>query len=200
VTSLLVGAEPLRFAVVTSPSNAELLAGVSKGDGAAWRQLVDRYSGLIWSVARGTCHDQSAAADVSQTVWLRLAEHVDRIREPDRLGSWLATTARHEAIRVSKLSRRVQPSDDVALEVDATAPLPGERMEDAEIAGAVRQAFDRLGERCRELLRLLTAEPRLDYQTISAMTGRPIGSLGPTRARCLEQLRALLAGTAGGEA
>jgi RNA polymerase sigma factor (sigma-70 family) len=195
-----VGTEPVRFAFVDPPSNAELLAGVAKGDSAAWRQLVDRFSGLVWSVARATCPDPSAAADVSQTVWLRLAEHVDRIREPDRLGSWLATTARHEAIRVSKLSRRMQPSDDLALEYDATAVLPGEGIEDAEVVGAVREAFERLNERCRELLRLLTAEPRLDYQTISAMTGRPIGSLGPTRARCLDQLRALLTGTAGGDA
>ena len=200
MTSLPVRSDPLRFAFVGPPSNAELLAGVAKGDRAAWRELVDRYSGLIWSVARATSPDPSAAADVSQTVWLRLAEHVDRIREPDRLGSWLATTARHEAIRVSKLSRRMQPTEDLAYEVDPTAVLPGEGLEDAEVAGAVRQAFDRLNERCRELLRLLTAEPRLDYQTISAMTGRPIGSLGPTRARCLDQLRALLAPSAGGEA
>lgn len=200
MTAVAVEPHPLRFAVVTSPSNAELLHGVAHGDSAAWRQLVDRYSGLIWSVARGTCPDAASAADVSQTVWLRLAEHVDRIREPDRLGSWLATTARHEAIRVSKLSRRFQPSDELAQEVDTTGVLPGEGLEDAEAAGAVRAAFERLGERCRELLRLLTAEPRLDYQTIAALTGRPIGSLGPTRARCLDQLRALLGGTAGGGA
>jgi RNA polymerase sigma factor (sigma-70 family) len=183
---------------VTAPSNAELLAGVASGDSTAWKHLVDRYAGLIWSVARATCPDPAAAADVSQTVWLRLAEHVDRVREPDRLGSWLATTARHEAIRVSKLSRRMQPTEDLSVEVDPTAGEPGDRIEDEELSGAVRLAFDRLGERCRELLRLLTAEPRLDYQTISAMTGRPIGSLGPTRARCLEQLRAHLAAVPGG--
>jgi RNA polymerase sigma factor (sigma-70 family) len=191
-------ADPLRFVAVDGTSNAELLAGVAVSDSGAWRQLVDRFGGLVWSVARGVCDDPVAAADVSQTVWLRLAENVDRIREPDRLGAWLATTARHEAIRVSKLHRRVQPTDDLGVEADPGAALPGERLEDLELAGAVRQAFERLGERCRELLRLLTAEPRLDYQTISMLTGRPVGSLGPTRARCLEQLRAHLAATPGG--
>ena len=197
MTSVAEVAEPLRSVTVRSASPAELLAGVNRGDAGAWAELVERFSGLVWSVARSVCADADVAADVSQTVWLRLAEHADRIREPDRLAAWLATTARHEAIRLSKLGRRFEPTDDFAAEADASAPLPGERLEDAEAAGAVHRAFQKLGDACRELLRLLTAEPKLDYQTIAEMTGRPIGSLGPTRARCLDKLRTLLADVGG---
>lgn len=171
---------------------AELLAGVARGDDKAWEAIVERYAGLVWSVARSVASDPGAAADVSQTVWLRLAEHSQRIREPDRLASWLAITARHEAIRLSKAARRQSASDDLADRIDATASVPGERLEDRETLGEVRRAFLHLSAACQDLLRLLTAEPRLDYDTIAVLVDRPIGSIGPTRARCLDHLRRLL--------
>ena len=111
MTAQPVVPETLRSVAMPPPSPAELLAGVARGDDRAWAALVERYAGLVWSVTRSVCNDPTIAADVSQTVWLRLAEHCERIREPDRLGSWLATTARHEAIRLSKLNRRLVPTD-----------------------------------------------------------------------------------------
>ncbi|HET9443201.1 MAG TPA: sigma-70 family RNA polymerase sigma factor [Acidimicrobiales bacterium] len=172
-----------------SPSATELLAAVVRRDAGAWELLVERYAGLVWSVARAQSLDPTAAADVSQTVWLRLAESCERIRDPERLGAWLATTARNEAIRLSKSARREQPVDLVREESDPLAPAPGERLETGERLAEVRRAFARLDEACQELLRLLTQEPKLDYQAVAELTGRPIGSIGPTRGRCLDRLR-----------
>ena len=172
---------------------ADLLAAVVRRDPGAWEALVGRYAGLVWSVARAQSLDHAGAADVSQTVWLRLAESCEKIRDPERLGAWLATTARNEAMRLSKAARREQPVDLVREEADPMAAGPGERLETDERLAEVRRAFALLDEPCQELLRLLSSEPRLDYQTIADMTGRPIGSIGPTRGRCLERLRRNLA-------
>jgi RNA polymerase sigma factor (sigma-70 family) len=169
-----------------------LLARAAHGDQAAWDQLVDRYGRLVWSVARSFGLDEATAGDVSQTVWLRLVEHCAGIRDPDRLPGWLATTTRREALRVLRNSRRQQPSELTRTAADPTAPLPDELLLDDELSRTVAVAFRQLPERCRQLLRLLTAVPRLDYRTISGVIDRPVGSIGPTRARCLERLRHLM--------
>jgi len=171
----------------------DLLGRAAVGDREAWDEIVERYGRLVWSVVRGFRLDAAAAADVTQTVWLRLVEHVGRIEEPDRLPGWLATTARNESLRVSRASRRQVP---VAVELDPPDPgavSPEEKVLDDELAADVAGAFAHLDEGCRELLRLLTLDPPLDYQTVSELLGRPIGSIGPTRGRCLDRLRALLA-------
>lgn len=160
------------------------------GECAAWSRLVDRFSGLVWSVARGHGLDPADAADVSQTTWLKLAEHVHRVREPDRLGAWLATTARHEALRTLRCAARQVP-------VDYDFDLVESDQEDVE-AGLLRQerdaslwrAFQTLGPPCQSLLRILMADPPPSYAEVSAALGMPVGSIGPCRARCLERLRA----------
>jgi RNA polymerase sigma factor (sigma-70 family) len=169
-----------------------LLARAAQGDQGAWDQLVDRYGRLVWSVARSFGLDEATAGDVSQTVWLRLVEHCASIRDPERLAGWLATTTRREALRVLRNRRRQQPSELPQTVADPTTPLPDERLLERELSHSVAVAFSRLPERCRQLLRLLTAVPRLDYQMISRITDRPVGSIGPTRARCLERLRHLI--------
>ena len=131
----------------------------------------------------------AATDDVVQTVWLRLAEHCSKIRQPDRLASWLATTTRNEALRVIRGNTRQTPqamSDDLA---EPTAPSIEERVGDDATLRAVLQAFAKLSAEDQQLMRLLCAVPPIDYQTIAEMLGRPIGSIGPTRARCLERLR-----------
>src|SRR6266516_3266327 len=90
----------------------ELLQAAAGGDQDAWGRLVDRYSRLVWAVARGHRLSQADAADVTQATWLRLVEHLDRIKEPERLGAWLATTARHESLRVIRRGGREQPTDE----------------------------------------------------------------------------------------
>lgn len=181
----------VRWGAMSDPT--DLLGRAAVGDREAWDEIVERYGRLVWSVVRGFRLDAAAAADVTQTVWLRLVEHVGRIEEPDRLPGWLATTARNEALRVSRASRRQVP---VVVELDPPDPAavsPEEKVVDDELAADVAGAFAHLDEGCRELLRLLTLDPPLDYQTVSELLGRPIGSIGPTRGRCLDRLRALLA-------
>lgn len=163
--------------------------GAAAGDYAAWSRLVDRFSGLVWSIARGHGLDSVDAADVSQTTWLRLAEHVDQVREPQRVGAWLATTARHESLRMLRCAARQMPVefdfdliDDEQEEVE-TGLLREER--DASLW----QAFRSLGAPCQALLRVLMSDPPPSYADVSAALGMPVGSIGPCRARCLERLR-----------
>lgn len=174
-----------------APPTADLVRSAAGGDQQAWDGLVERYGRLVWSVIRGFRLDAATAADVSQTTWLRLVEHLDRLREPDRVGSWLATTARNECLRVYRRSARTIPSE---LPGDITDPRlrPDERVILDEEAGAVLAALELVPEQCRELLRLIVADPPLSYQDIAEVLGRPLGSIGPTRQRCLDRLRAAL--------
>jgi RNA polymerase sigma factor (sigma-70 family) len=177
------------MAEVTTPA---LLARAADGDASAWELIVDRHHRLVWSVVRSFRLDDAAAADVFQTVWLRLVEQIDRIRDPERLPAWLATTARRESLRVLRRSAREAPSE---LLEEPAAPLQP-ALVDALLAGeehrAVLTAFGRLSEGCQALLRLLVADPPLDYRTVADLVGRPVGSIGPTRQRCLDRLRALV--------
>ncbi len=160
------------------------------GDATAWCRLVERFSGLVWSVARAHGLGPADAADVTQTTWLRLAEHLHRVREPDRLGSWLATTARNESLRTRRRSSRMVPvgfdfdlvEDDKTVEVEASL-LSEER--DASLW----RAFRSLPPQCQSLLRVLMADPAPSYAEVSDALGMPQGSIGPRRARCLKRLR-----------
>jgi RNA polymerase sigma factor (sigma-70 family) len=175
---------------------AELLSRVGAGDEAAWNELVDQFAGLVWSVARSFRLGRAATDDVVQTVWLRLAEHSSRIRQPDRLASWLATTTRNESLRVIRNSSRYATADDSFERTEPTTPSIDERIVDLDDRERVLAAFEQLSPEDQRLLRLLCAVPPIDYETIAEILGRPIGSIGPTRARCLERLRRLLPGEA----
>jgi RNA polymerase sigma factor (sigma-70 family) len=172
-------------------SHGELLLRAAAGEREAWDALVDRFDQMVWSVARGFRLDDAAASDVAQTVWLRLIENVDRIQDPERLPGWLATTCRREALRVIKRSERSVPSD-FEYDIEDPAPSLESMMIKDEETREVVQAFGELGEECQQLLRLLTVEPALSYEEIAEATGRPVGSLGPTRGRCVERLKAAI--------
>lgn len=159
------------------------------GDPTAWDGLVERFAGLVWGVARGIGLSPADAADVSQTTWLRLAEHLDRLREPERVGAWLATTARHEALRTSRQAQRQVLLDTSDLAVADEAPAADHHVLDEERDAALWRAFDALPPPCKGLLRVLIAEPTPSYAEVSAALGMPVGSIGPTRGRCLKQLR-----------
>lgn len=180
---------------------AELLADGS--DPRAWDELVDRYASLVWSVARGFRLDDATTADVTQQVWLTLVEHRHSIRDPDRLGAWLATTTRRAAIRALHRRDAERPLDTIDEELDRRrGELVDEvagTVEDAEVRAEVRAAFALLTETCRLLLRLSMAEPKIEYTVIAGIVGRPVGSLGPTRRRCLDRLRNLLEASAEGD-
>lgn len=146
---------------------------------------------MVWSVARSFRLDDAAAHDVSQTVWLRLIENIDRINDPERLPGWLVTTCRREALKVIKRSERAIPSEFEYDIEDAAPSIESMLVEDEETREVV-VAFGELDNDCQELLRLLTVEPALSYEEISEATGRPIGSLGPTRGRCVEKLKSAI--------
>lgn len=158
----------------------------------AWDALVDRFGELIWAVARGHGLSPADAADVCQTTWLRLAEHVGRLREPDRVGAWLATTARNEALRTLKRASRQVPTDwdtDMARRRGYDEPPPEQRLLDDERNAALWQAFDGLSGPCKVLLRYLIVEPPPSYAEVSAVLDIPTGTIGPRRNRCLDHLR-----------
>jgi RNA polymerase sigma factor (sigma-70 family) len=178
---------------------SQLVAAAAGGDRGAWDRLVDEFSGLVWSVIRGCGLLGADAADVSQTVWLRFVEHIDRLRQADRAGAWLATTARHECFRVLRRQGRQVVTAEVP---EATAPDETDDVVEALVAAADRSAvlvaLGRIPVRCQELLRLMVVEPRLTYDEIAEALEVSRGWIGPTRGRCLNHLRRALAlGAAG---
>jgi RNA polymerase sigma factor (sigma-70 family) len=178
------------------------LAGeAASGDEAAWKALVERFSGFVWSVTRCYGLSSADAADVFQTVWLRLAEHIGRIKSPEHVGAWLATTTRHESLLVARVGARVIPTDNQALlDPGAADESPEQAVLNSEQelidSQRVRRLWRALGElpaRCQKLLRVLIALPTPSYADVALALGIPVGSIGPTRVRCLRQLRRLLA-------
>ena len=160
-------------------------------DQDAWNTLVAKYTRLVWHVIHGFPQlDADLKADVHQTVWLRLAEQLDRLRDPAKIGGWLATTARNECIREARRTAREVPS---AVEADVVAA--GEPIDDllrSDRDADLWRAFRDLRPECQQLLRLQLAQPPFSYDEISEILDMPRGSIGPTRKRCLGSLRAAL--------
>lgn len=193
-------APPLCSIPAVAPDQAgELVRSAREGDPDAWPALVDRYTGMVWAIVRGFRLGDGDAADAVQTTWLRLVEHLDRITDPDRVGTWLATTARNESLRLRRIAGRTVLVEDAAIDILGTA-VPVEidsGLLRAERATAVARALNRLGERCQALLRILSADPPPSYEEVSAALDMPVGSIGPTRGRCLAKLREELAPAVG---
>jgi RNA polymerase sigma factor (sigma-70 family) len=173
---------------------AALVVEAAAGSQQAWDGLVARYNRLVWAVARSFRLSEHDAADVVQTTWLRLVEHLGAVQQPERVGSWLGTTARREALRVARArgeSVEHPSGDDLAVVPDAAPSIEESllaRERDAELYRAVLQ----LSDRCQQLLRVLAASPPPRYETVSEALGLPVGSIGPTRGRCLDKLRKVL--------
>ena len=161
---------------------AKLVRGAAQGQEPAWRALVDNFAGLVWSVIRGYRLNPADAADVSQTTWLRLAEHIASLRQPERVGAWLVTTAGRECLVLLRRSRR-QGSRQRRLLHRENGPEPASQPEAQlmrkEEEETLWEAFGSLPGRYQVLLRLLFADPAPTYQEISSVTGMPVGSIGP---------------------
>jgi RNA polymerase sigma factor (sigma-70 family) len=173
---------------------ARLVRRAAEGEQWAWERLVDQYERLIWAITRDFKLAESDAADVFQVTWLRLFEHINRLKSPDRVGSWLAATARNECLHSLAVRKKVVLGhDDLALEASA-APEPDidESLLADERAQMVREALSCLPSRWQRLLALLMADPPVSYAEISDQLGLPVGSIGPTRNRCLARLREVL--------
>lgn len=183
--------------------DAALVLRCRAGDAAAWNTLVRRHQRLVYALATRIGLDGHGAADVLQTVFARLLQHLPRIAEPARLQGWIAITAKREALLQLRRSRRhvsmsVDSADD---DEQATwdwideAPRPDEALHEMQQLADLRRALDQLDERSRTLLLLLfrADEEKLPYDEIARRIGIPVGSIGPTRARCLAKLRKLMA-------
>jgi len=180
--------------VVGKPDIAGLVRGAADGDLGAWERLVAQFARLIWSITSEFKLAESDAADVAQTTWLRLLEHIDRIEHPDRVGSWLAATARHECLRHLAAHKKIVlggEEEDLG-GIPAEVPEVDERLLADERAQVVREALTRLPRRWQQLLEMLMADPPASYAEISDRLGLPVGSIGPTHGRCLARLRVLL--------
>lgn len=162
-------------------------------DQADWENLVARFDSMMWAVARAFGLNTADASDAVQGAWLRMVENLDGIRDPERIGAWLITTTRHEAARLWRKSRGERPAE---FELpDIAEPDPTTAVVDADFGRYVWQRLHMLGEPCRSLLQLLALDPDAKYKQIAMRLNVPIGSIGPTRARCMSRLRKLVEDT-----
>jgi len=171
----------------------ELIHRATRGDEDAWHELVHRHAAVVWSVTRAHRLRGADAADASQNTWAALAEHLPRLRNPDRLAGWLATTARRECLRILLQGRREVPLEE--MEIGS--------YEEPEVFRTARdqllwQAFETLPARCRQLLGLLAHAPELTYVQLSRALGIKVNSIGQTRGRCLDVMRRKLTLLGGG--
>jgi RNA polymerase sigma factor (sigma-70 family) len=170
----------------------DLVICARDGDVQAWEALVERYAPLIWSICRKYRLGRADADDVEQSVWLRLVEQLDNIREPTALPGWLATTTRREC---GRLVRAAHGPHSVVYALDAEnvrdeqAQTVEQEVLSAERHAALREAFTHLPPECQQLTAMLIADPPLPYAEISARLSMPVGSIGPTRGRCLNRMR-----------
>jgi RNA polymerase sigma factor (sigma-70 family) len=169
---------------------AVLVSQAQDGDQDAWNTIVERFLPLVGAIARQHRLSEADGDDVGQTVWLRLVEHLDGLREPAALPGWIRTTARHECLRLLAARGRTRAVDPQAGGLDTvTDDVSDAELVAAERRQALRDALAELPEARRELLLLLLVDPPLAYEEISRRLGIPIGSIGPTRARAFAALR-----------
>lgn len=170
---------------------ADLLGRAARGDQQAWRVLVDRHSGMVWGAARAYSSNAADAEDVCQATWLLLAENLDRLRSPDALPGWLATTARRESLRLARARRREAPSgvDTAVFDRMDTVEGPENRALRSMLGARMWQAFAELSQQCQQLLRVIAVAPETSYAQISEALGLARGTIGPRKNRCLSALR-----------
>lgn len=169
----------------------ELVRASADGDQAAWNELVRRFAPLVLAVTRRYQLSTADAQDVSQTVWLRLVEHLGDLHTPDALPGWIRMTTQRECGRYVRCGRRtvpVDPHSGTTIQQPAIADLDGDLLR-AELRQALRDGLAELAPREQRLLRLRAADPPKSYQEISDLTGMPVSSIGPTLGRCLKKLR-----------
>ena len=176
----------------TDADIATLVEEARRGSQTAWDSLVERFLPLVTSLMRRYRVTGADADDVNQTVWLRLVEHLDRIDEPQALPGWLATVTRHECFRLQHVRGRTVPTDPQTSATferpDHSPDMLAELVADERHTALVDALLELPAQR-RDLLLLLTEDPPLSYAEISRRSGIPVGSIGPTRARALQQLR-----------
>jgi RNA polymerase sigma factor (sigma-70 family) len=188
--------------LLAEEDDASLVARCNRGESAAWTVLVQRYQRLVYSIARRVGLDEHGAADVFQTVFARLVQQLVKISDPSRLQAWIVTTTKREALLQRQRGQRnvsMTRSDDAADEssewefADET-PIAEEALEDLQQLNELRVALERLDTRCRDLLLMLfrDEDERMSYDEVARKLGTTVGSIGPTRSRCLDKLRRMV--------
>jgi RNA polymerase sigma factor (sigma-70 family) len=167
---------------------AALVEAARDGDEGAWAALVDRLEPLLRHVVRGYRLSRADVEDVLQSTWLRLFEHLHQLRDPGAAGAWLATTARRECLRLLQTPLREVLTDDPELGGECPQDGPESVVLAAERSAILDRALSTLPERHRRLMTLLASESATDYVAIGGELAMPVGSIGPTRARCLARL------------
>jgi RNA polymerase sigma factor (sigma-70 family) len=175
-------------------STAELVEAARNHDEAAYHELIGRYENYVWAVVRGFRLSDADAHDAVQATWLRLVENLGRLRDPERVGNWLATTASRECLRIKRrVGREVGDAEEhLTHRADSRFPAPETKAVDDLMAAALWEQVATLPNRGQHLLWSLTRHDSPAYAELSRETGMPMGSIGPTRGRYLRRLRAVL--------
>lgn len=199
--TLTTAARPVSSAD-SGADDAALVVRCKAGDGKAWAALVQRYQRLVYAIVGRMGFDEHVAADVFQTVFSRLFEHLPRIADPSRLQAWIVTTAkreglhqRHLAQRSVSMTRLDDGSDDGAeWDLADETPIAEDALAELQQLNRLRNGLEQLDERCRTLLMLLfrDEDEALSYDDVARRLGTSVGSIGPTRSRCLDKLRRLV--------
>ena len=182
------GADPQR----DDPAVIDLVTRAGSGDKQAWDALVERYTPLIWFICRRHRLGDADAEDVGQSVWLQLVLQLGSLRDPAVLPGWLVTVTRRECLRVLRAAQGPLAAGhvlDAEFLADEQAGTAEQELLLAERHAALRAAFLDLPPDCQRLIALLIADPPVPYAEISTRLGIPVGSIGPTRGRCLDKLR-----------
>jgi RNA polymerase sigma factor (sigma-70 family) len=166
----------------------DLASAARSGDEAAWRELCLRLRNVVWKVVNGFGLNRHDADDAMAATFFRLAEHLGDVRDPEKLPGWVARVATNEVYALLRLRMRTEPSADVGDNLVDPVELDDALIR-SDLHAAVVRALRRLPERCQQLLRLLSADPRPSYAEIEDLLAVPHGTIGPTRRRCLDQLR-----------
>ncbi|MEE8600622.1 RNA polymerase sigma factor [Euzebya tangerina] len=162
------------------------------GDRGRMGELVDLLAPILWHTARSQGLSQELAEDVIQTAWLRLVDHADRIEDSRRVLAWLMTTVKREAWSAARKRGKQTIDLDHAPEPESDTPTPEAVSLLSEQQEILWRHISALSERCAHLLRVIAFAERPDYAGIAEALDMPIGSIGPTRGRCLQQLRRAL--------
>lgn len=172
------------------PSVVKLVLRAQDGDQDAWDRIVQRYAPLVWAVCRRYSLGGADAEDAAASVWLRLVERLQTLREPAALPGWIATTTRNECLYLLRAKNRQVPVADDEQLVVGDNPAADDWLLRQERHIALLAGFEQLPPRCRTLLSMLFADPPATYVQISAALDMAVGAIGPSRQRCLDKLRA----------
>ena len=175
-----------------TPPVTDLVMRARTGEKQAWDALVERYAPLVWSICRRYRLGAADVQDAGQSVWLHLVEQLGNLRDPAALPGWLATTTQHEcarAVRAANNPRLAALAPEIEDIPGAATGMAEQELLIAERHAALREAFSDLPPCCQQLIALLIEDPPVPSAQISARLGIPVGSIGPTRGRCLDKLR-----------